>query len=189
MFSLPRRLSRDRYLSDDELMHFLAVARGRRHIHRDRDYALFVLIVNTGIRASEAMRLRRRDVHERGRQPWLRLHRHRHASNPVVDLELNREVASAIAPHCDATPDDALLWPFTKRQSERLFRYYADKAGLEPGYRLFTLRHTAGMRLYRATRDVRLIQALMGHRWLKAANAYAHTSQDTIRAAIDAVTM
>lgn len=185
-----RRMSRDRYLSDAELERFLTAARERRHVHQPRDYALFVFIVNTGIRPSEAMTMRRRDMHLCGKDPWVRLRRAklRHRPDPTNELELNREVAAVLRRHCDRIAPAERPWGMTKRQAERLFHYYAGKAGIPPGYHLFSLRHTAGMRLYSHTRDVRLIQAVMGHRWLKAANTYVHTSRETIRQAIEAAT-
>lgn len=186
-----RRLTRDRYLSDDELDRFLAVARTRRHVHQPRDYALFVLIVNTGIRPSEAMRLCRRDLSLSGKHPWIRLHRPELSHGPrlVNELEIRRDVADVLLAHCGAMEPDAKLWPMTKRQSERLFRYYAAKAGLPESHHLFTLRHTAGMRMYRGCRDVRIIQAIMGHRWLKAANAYVHVGSERVRDALESVTV
>lgn len=181
-----RRMSRDRFLSDDELERFLAAVRERRHVNRDRDYALFTLVVNTGIRPSEALSLRACDVHLRGRRPWLRLSRAKlkHRPDPTNELELNVQLAAAIRAHADTVRGQDRLWPFSKRQAERLFLYYATKAGLS-GFHLFSLRHTAGMRLYSGTRDVRLIQALMGHRRLKATNAYVHTSREDIRRALE----
>ncbi len=180
-----RRLTRERYLTDAELAAFMAAVRDRRHVHQPRDHALFALLANTGIRPSEARAMVRADIHL-GRRPWVQLHRARLPArpDPTNELDIHAEVAAVLARYCSEMPPEAKLWPFTKRQSERLFHYYRRKAGLEPCYRIFTLRHTCGMRLWRHTRDLRVIQAMLGHRWLKATHAYIHTPGQAIKSAL-----
>lgn len=182
---MPHRLARGRYLTEPEIAAFMAAVRNRRHVHQPRDYALFALLANTGIRPSEARAMVRADIHL-GRRPWVRLHR---ASipglpKPTNELDIHAEVAAVLARYCSEMPPEAKLWTFTKRQSERLFHYYRRKAGLEPCYRIFTLRHTCGRRLWRHTRDLRVIQAALGHRWLKAARAYIHAPGQAIKSAL-----
>ena len=79
------------------------------------------------------------------------------------------------------------LFPFTKRQSRRLFHYYAAKARLEPRRKAYALRHTAGMRLWRYTKDLRLMQAIMGHVRLKATTAYIHSDRVDLLTAQSAI--
>ena len=182
-----RRLTRERYMTDPELAAFMAAVRNRRHVHQPRDHALFALLANTGIRPSEARALVRGDV-SLGREPWIRLHRAALPKRPTPtnELEIHREVADVLARYCKDMPPDAKLWPFTKRSSERLFHYYRAKAGLPSCFRIFTLRHTFGMRLWRYTHDLRIIQAMLGHRWLGPAHAYIHTPPATIRRTLTA---
>ena len=59
---MQRRVTPDRFLSDAELAAFMDAVRTRRHKNQPRDHALFALLVNTGMRPSEARALRRRDV-------------------------------------------------------------------------------------------------------------------------------
>lgn len=183
-------MTRERFLSDPELERFMAVVRSRRHVHQPRDHALFALLANTGIRSGEARALRARDVHARARIPWIYVNRvkKRHASEPVNRLPIHPAVAKVVVRHTDTinTPD-ALLFPFTRRQSARLFRYYADKAGLSKSYRIYSLRHTVGMRLWRHTGDLRLMQGLMGHVRIKATSTYVHVTPERMRAARELV--
>jgi integrase len=181
-----RRMTRERYLSDDELGRFMTVVRERRHVHQPRDYALFALLANTGIRPSEALALRRRDVHPHARVPWIYVRRmkKRHAADPITRLPIHRKVAKVIASYVGALDDPtALLFPFVKRQSFRLFRYYAAKAGIAKHFRIYSLRHTVGMRLWRHTHDLRVMQGIMGHVRTKATSAYVHVSPERMREA------
>jgi site-specific recombinase XerD len=64
--------------------------------------------------------------------------------------------------------------PLTVRSLERLFSFYARRAGLEGSPRLYTLRHTAARRLYAVTRDLRLVQRLLGHANSHTTEIYTH---------------
>jgi integrase len=182
-----RRMTRERYLSDPELKRFMAAVRERRHVHQPRDHALFALLANTGMRPAEARALTRGDCHLEGRAPWVRIFRmgKKHGPQPLRRLFLHRTVAAVVRRHLlSIGPNPCLkLFPFTKRQSARLFHYYADKAGITPRRKIYALRHTVGMRLWAHTRDIRLIQAIMGHVSLQATEGYVHTAPDSIRAA------
>jgi len=179
-----RRMTRERFLSDVELTAFMAAVRERRHKHQPRDYAFFALLANTGIRPSEARMLKREDVRLTCRDgAWIRLNRQErpHAPKPVNELALHEDVAEVLRIYCQGIPRGCPLFPFSKRQSARLFHYYSSKSGIPRSYRIYSLRHTAGIRLGRQTKDVRLIQAIMGHVRLKAATAYIHVDPETVR--------
>lgn len=181
----PRRLPRSRYLSDAELARFMAAVRDRRHVHQPRDHALFALLANTGIRPSEALGMTRADV-RLGAHPWIKLNRKpipRRAA-PNNEIPMHPEVGMVLARYCDAMDPADRLWPLGKRQIQRLFHYYGRRAGLPDHYRIYSLRHTCGIRLWRYTRDIRAIQAMLGHRWLMAAQSYIHTPPDEIRAVL-----
>lgn len=182
-----RRMTRERYLSDAELAAFMRAVRERRHKHQPRDYAFFSIVANLGIRPAEARELIRSDVHVHNREPSIQLRRvhPRHAPEPSNWLPLNKEVARIVRGHVDSMlcrDRDAALFPITKRQSERLFHYYRHKAGITLPYKLYALRHSVGMRLWRHTEDLRLMQAIMGHVRLKATAAYVHVSPARILA-------
>ncbi len=180
-----RRMTRERFLSDAELERFMAAVRERHHKHQPRDHALFALIANVGVAPREAMAFTRSDVHMHARPPWIRLHRphKKHAAEPTNELIVNRQVASVVAKHLRSLPDEPTqrLFPFTKRQSERLFKYYCRLAGIGESYKLFSLRHTFGMKMWRHTKDLRLMQAIMGHVRLQATASYVHVTPERLR--------
>ncbi len=180
-----RKMTRERYLSDAELAAFMRAVRERRHVHQPRDYAFFALIANAGIRPSEGMRLTRGDVHMSAAKPWVHVRRNhpRHAPQPVQDLVIHRDVATIVRAFIASLPDDERarkLFPFTKRQSARLYHYYAQKAGISPPRKIYALRHTAGKRMLSATSDLRLVQAIMGHVRLKATSVYLDIDPATL---------
>jgi len=181
-----RRMTRERYLSDAELARFMAAVRARRHVNQPRDYAFFALLANTGLRPSEARALTRGDVRI-GKRVWIRvarLHR-KHAPKPITDLVLSKPVAVIVKAYVEKLPADAKLFNFTKRQSGRLFHYYRNKAGIAASYRLYAMRHSFGLRLWRQTKDLRLIQGVMGHVRLKASATYVHVGIERLRDVVE----
>lgn len=168
-----RRMTPDRYLSDAELEAFMAAVRERRHKHQPRDHALFALLANTGIRPSEALGLTRGDVHLSAKPPWIRVARLKKRVQTNDDLVLTDALAVILKKHAQGMDGDG-LFNLTRRQAQRLFHYYARVAGIKRKAHLYILRHTAGTRIYRATRDVKLVQALLGHESADTSAIYAH---------------
>jgi len=183
-----KRLSRESFLSDSELTRFMSAVRERKHKNQPRDHALFAIIANTGIRPSEAMALRRCDVCPRSRPPHIRLSRPRRKTGPrpLTHIIVGEPLAAILVRYLEGLEGqepETSLFPFTRRQSQRLFHYYAAKAQLPRPYKIYALRHSVGLRLWRATGDIRLIQALLGHARLKTSAVYVHISPERLRQA------
>jgi integrase/recombinase XerD len=171
------RLRRDRYFSDGELAAFLAAVRERRHVHTPRNHALFTLLANTGIRPSEALALTRRDVHLHAPQPWIRVRRKKKKGPDFDDLLLTPALAAVLEKRLAGMwPDQSWLFPIQGRAAQRLFHHYARMAGIERRCNLYMLRHTAATRIYRSTRDIRIVQALLGHSKPDVTAIYTHVS-------------
>lgn len=173
-----RRMTRERYLSDAQLEAFMKVARERVHVHRARNYALFALLANTGIRPSEAMALTRADVHPHARPAWIRVKRmkKRKAVAEFDEIEISDDLAGILAAHMPsvAEPDDTLLFKGNRRALQRLFKMYAKRAGIPSWHYLYVLRHTAATRIYVETRDISVVQAMLGHEHQDTSCIYAH---------------
>lgn len=172
-------MTRERYLSDAELAAFMDAVRSRRHKHQPRDYAMFTLLANTGLRPAEVSSLVVSDLHLSARQPWIRLHRPKPGAGPlpINELVVHREVARVVLAYTSTLQPQTQPWKFSsRRQVARLFRYYLARAGITHAYKVYSLRHSVGMRLWRATRDLRLIQGLLGHSHVSGAACYVHTS-------------
>jgi integrase/recombinase XerD len=174
-----RRITKDRYLSDAELRAFMEAVRSRRHVNQPRDYAFFALLANTGIRPSEALRLTRADVHLHAKPPWIKVLRTKKTKRIVYDeLQLTPQLAAVLHHH---QPDTVLLFSMTRRQAQRLFHYYARRSALGNGFHLYSLRHTAATRIYRATGDIKVVQALLGHEKPDTSAIYAHIPGEILK--------
>jgi len=174
---------RSRFLTDAELGRFLEAARMRRHKNRPRDLALFSLLATTGIRPSEALALRHEDVHLDGPEPWITIRRLKtRRPNPVdQELAIPAELASVLREHVATVGAGVALFAMHRRQAERLFHYYARQARIPGRTWLYCLRHTAATRIYRATRDIRTVQAVLGHAHPDMSAIYAHVTRAMLR--------
>ena len=170
------RVTRERFLSDSELERFMAAVRERRHVHQPRDHALFALLANTGIRPSEAVALTRGDLNLDAKRPWIRVGRLKKKDVRKFDeLAIPARLAEILSGYV-ASPlmlGNDRLFRITRRQIERLFHHYRRIAGLRR-VKLYILRHTAGTRIYRATRNIAIVQAVLGHEKPETSAIYAH---------------
>jgi site-specific recombinase XerD len=191
-----RKLLRGRpgVLDDAALVNLINAARQRNHVHARRDHALLVLLANVGMRPGEAVRLVREDLHFQGDRSWIRIRRlkKRRARGVIDDLPISVPVAHTLEQYlrrCVPPRPAAPLFPVSVRQTERVFRYYARRAGLPVEAHLYWLRHTAATRLYRSCHDLRLVQAQLGHERLETTSIYAHIDPEQLRRAAAAVSV
>jgi len=179
-----RRMTRERYLSDPELARFMAVVRERRHVHQPRDHALFALLANTGLRPSEARALTRGDCHLEGRAPWVRVWRLKKKKTlpEFDDLPIPEMVGEPLAALIARLPPgpEQRLFMIHPRQMQRLFHSYCRLASVRR-INLYSLRHTAATRLYCATRNIRTVQAVLGHESPDMTTLYAHIPDRILR--------
>lgn len=160
----------ERFLSPDELDAFLNVARGRKH------YVLFVLLATLGLRPSEALALKRSDIHASDANPWIRVVRlkKRKANPEPEELPLPPRLAELLTAHVEPFGESDRVFATNRRSLYGLFKHYARIAGLWHRRSLYVLRHTAATRMYSTTRDIRMVQAMLGHDNPSTSCIYAH---------------
>jgi integrase len=160
-------------LTTDELVTFLAVAPERHRL-------LFRLLAATGLRISEAIALRRRDLTLDGDAPQVRVRRayvkgrmgppkSKYGRRAIpVDHDLVRELRAHLAASewCDS---DDLVFPALNGEPHhqenlrrRALKPTAEEAGV-PWAGFHTLRHTCASRLFAAGRNAVQVQRWLGH--------------------------
>lgn len=182
-------MKRNRYLSDEELAAFLEAVRAHHHSSAPRSLALFALLANTGLRPAEALAIRVEDLHLGAGVPWIRVVRlKKRATTPTVDELCVPEVV--VSPMLDyiglAGLREGRVFPFSRRAAHRMFRFYAARAGIG-ALPLYCLRHTAATRLHRYSRDIRLVQRLLGHDSPDTTAIYVHIGREQQQAAVAAM--
>ncbi|WP_444684263.1 tyrosine-type recombinase/integrase [Alkalicoccus luteus] len=124
----------------------------------DRDYMLGLLLLNTGMRLSEALQLRVRDV--RGREKV------RIKADQEFVYPLHGAVRKLLAAYTSNMDQDDWLFssrkgggPLQRDQASKLLKGCAQRAGI-PSFGVHSLRKTFGYHYYQASGDVEFLRKL-----------------------------
>jgi site-specific recombinase XerD len=154
--------------------------------------AMLTLAYGCGLRAGEVVRLRAGDIDSE--QMIIRVvqgkgRKDRHVMLPPEILDLLRQWWKARPTKRDAGVTQEQRWlfpgrtdhqPMTTRQFSRLFKEAAKAAGLRKTLALHSLRHSFATHLLEAGKDIRLIQALLGHEKLETTARYTRVATGMI---------
>jgi site-specific recombinase XerD len=154
--------------------------------------AMLTLAYGCGLRAGEVVRLRAGDIDSE--QKIIRIvqskgRKDRRVMLPAVLLKLLRQwwKARPTAYDADLTPEQRWLFPgrrdhqpLTTRQFSRLFKEAAKAAGLRKTVPLHSLRHSFATHLLERGKDIRVIQALLGHSKLETTARYCRVATGLI---------
>lgn len=155
----------------DELARMLAVADPRQR-------AIVLLGADAGLRAAETAGLRWADVDLRRKR--LSVRSGKGAKDGAVAM--TTRCAEALVA-LDRRPDGR-VFGVTTRRIQAIFASLCRKAGVDRrGHH--ALRHSAGTRLYEATRDVLVVARHLRHSSTKTAEIYAHLADKDYRAAVE----
>jgi len=154
-----------------------------------RDYAVLMLLYNTGLRVAELCALSRDDVRLPA-EGWgalqvvgkgRRLHR----------LPINRPAADALLAYL-ADREDAESAIFLNRSGDRfsvrgialLVNRYLRAAGVTDRSGPHVLRHTFATHALRARPNIRAVQELLGHAWVTTTQRYTHLEAEDLQAQV-----
>ena len=156
--------------------------------------AMLTLAYGCGLRAGEVVRLRAGDIDSA--QRIIRIvqskgRKDRHVMLPAEVLELLRQWWKVRPTEQDTgiAPEQRWLFPgrdehrpLTTRQFSRLFKEAAKAAGLRKTLSLHSLRHSFATHLLENGKDIRVIQALLGHDKLETTARYTRVATGMIAA-------
>jgi len=148
-----------------------------------RDRTLYEMLYSTGLRITEAIRLKVPDVNLD--QRTLFVHAGKGGKDRVAPLgatacrylaEYLRRVRAMLAHRADtdAVFLDRLGKPFDKSGILKKLAIYATRAGIKKHITVHTFRHTLATEMLRHGADLRQIQELLGHANLRTTQIYTH---------------
>jgi integrase len=166
--SQPRyALNKNKYLIDPEIAHLerlLDLDHEPGNELSTRDILLLQLALKTGARATELLGLRHVDLNAYDRTVFIRGIK---GSNDR-EIPIKKEIFDRLMAYAESAPKDENLFPIGYHRLRQIWAWY------RPVPKKFhSLRHTFAIRLYRKTKDLRLVQVALGHRNITNTMIYA----------------
>jgi integrase/recombinase XerD len=156
---------------------------------RLRNLCLVRLMLNSGLRCSEALHLRRRDLEPTTGKLWVRQGKGK--KDRVLWLcEADVNLLLGYFDNHPGNPEDFIFTnlkggPLKSRYVRWMVGEVARAAGIT--YKKIhphTLRHTFATDLLRATKNLRLVQKALGHEWIGTTQIYTHIVDEELEMAL-----
>lgn len=131
-----------------------------------RDYLLFVMGINTGLRISDLLKLKVLDVKEKSH-----ITIREEKTNKEKRFILNSNLKEQLEPYITLLKDEDYLFqsrqgehkPLDRSQAYRIINNAAKKAGIQDKIGTHTLRKTFGYHHYKLHKDVAVLQDILNH--------------------------
>jgi len=179
-----------KYLTVEEKRCLLRALRLRKDAARA--YAMYDLMLATGLRLSETVALNVGDVL---RHAALEI---RGKGDKARAVPLNKAIREHVEDyiawkrrHGQSVEPDAPLFlsrnhrRITPRQVQRDLEKWLHEAGIEGHYSPHALRHTVGTELLRKTGNIRVVQEFLGHADISTTQVYTHVTREELAGAAE----
>jgi len=171
------------YHSRDDLLRILDVIAGRKgpwNGLKDRDRLIFRTLALSGLRRSELLAIRCRDV----REGYLFVYQGKGEKDRVASIprKLSREILDYIREEGRGPADR--LFPIGKTRLDNLVKGYALKAGIDD-LTPHSLRHYFATRLLELGTDLRKVQELLGHADIRTTAIYLDVIPEHLRQTVE----
>lgn len=154
-----------------------------------RNLCLLRLMLNTGLRAAEVLRVKTRDIDWSSGKLMVRQGKGKKDRSLWVGEEDLALLKLWIAKKAGVPESE---WLFTNRYGKQIIGRYlrrmvkrlATKAGISKDVHPHTLRHTFATDLFRQTKNLRLTQKALGHSQISSTVIYTHIVDDEMEEAL-----
>ena len=162
-----------------------------RYLTGHRNRVMLRLMLDTGLRLSEAIHLRWKDIDLNSGKVMVRQGKgakDRTLWTGEANLAALVEWRDRQAKECTGSPQNVFATKeggkLDPRYIQRMVKRYAVKAGIEKDISPHTLRHTFATDLYRETTSIRLTQKALGHSNLATTQIYTHIVDEELEGAL-----
>ncbi|WP_408956342.1 site-specific tyrosine recombinase/integron integrase [Natroniella sp. ANB-PHB2] len=183
------------YLSYKEIKEYLKAIKSYDSKNRNRDLAIIKTFLYCGLRISELVSLNINDINYQDQS--IKFYG---KGNKERYVPLHKEVIDAIKNYL---PDRKQITPnntdakkalflsnrgnrISTRTVQKMVKKYAKKAGIKNAESItpHKLRHTFASMLYQRTKDLRVLQELLGHSDISTTQIYTHTDKEQRKHAV-----
>jgi len=186
-----------KYLTQDEEKKLLDNVSG---VFEERDRAILVFFLNTGLRVGEATKLINSDVENGNIKKELQIRKEIAKRKIARRIPLNKKARRSIKfllawnrKHgYSSNPGDSFLVSrkgskFTPMQVDRIMIKARKKTKLDFVVTPHSLRHTFAMKILAATDNIILVKDLLGHRDIRTTQIYLSASRQAMRDAVERI--
>ncbi len=179
-----------RYLTDQDKKQLLKTLKVRTDARRA--YAMYDLMLSTGLRLAETVKLNVVDVQGRTKLEI------KGKGNKIREIPLNKAIREHLAAFLrwkawkkePLEPEAPLFLSrndrrISPRQVQRDLMRWIQEAGIEGHYSPHALRHTVGTELMRKTGNIRLVQDFLGHADISTTQVYTHVTKEEVATAAE----
>ena len=178
------------FMGEDEVKRFIAAidtAEFKSNTHRNR--LIIKIIIFTGIRVSEAINLKRKDISQEGDLYIIRI---RGKGNKYRVVMVKKHLIDTLLDSIAINYINQDGYIFVNRNGGKLTQAYVSRiveqilfqAGIRKGKNgAHMLRHTFATMLYKKQKDLVLVQEALGHASLDTSRIYTHFDSDKLKLA------
>lgn len=152
-------------------------------IEDQQDKELILTYLYTAGRRTEIARLRWQDVKQYDKGWLIEL---KETKSSVRIIPMADKLADILIPRKQHIGAIFPKWYYQSREVSRMFRKYADKAGLK-NVKLHDLRHTAATFMILHSVDIRTVQSILGHSSVTTTEIYTKLAAEHLRSGINAI--
>ncbi len=171
------------YLSTEQVNRLRSVCAGDARV-----FSMVILLLETGVRAGELVRLSLNDVDLESSERRLIVRGVNSKSKKDRVIYLSGETTHALKTYLRQRPDSPtpVLFlnrfgkPFTINSLEKLLKRYFVKAGF-PALRVHDLRHTFAVHFLKQRRPLNVLQKTLGHQSLSTTSIYAQVTNEELK--------
>ncbi len=184
-------LTEPEYLSKAEQYRFFEVLQDNPLFLRD--YTLFATMLYTGMRISEVLNIRLKDIQDdhiiiRDSKTGPGKVYLRKKFKPMLDEYIS--VVRAELRHSDFIFQSNRKRRLTERTVQKLIKKYLRLAGIQKDLTPHSLRHTFAARLRQSGSDIEIIQRTLRHKHIQSTMRYSHIKDEDLKQAVErSVTM
>lgn len=154
-------------------------------MHNERDYVLFMFGIYSGLRISDMLQFRVRDVRDTKGNIREHFYIREKKTGKEKRMKFHSDLKMILKSYIKNKPDYEFLFlsqkgnnkPISRQQAYRVLKNAANKFGLE-SIGCHTMRKTFGYQLYKKTRDGITIKEILNHDDLSTTLRYIGVNQD-----------
>lgn len=147
-------LNKNKYLLDPEYDHLERNLQFYK-FKEPRNCLALLLALKTGARAQELLNIRKNDLNIYDQTVFIKGLK----GSDDRELPINADIFAELEQYSRSMPETAYIFPLSYHRLRQIWCDYRPV-----GKKFHCLRHTFAIRLYKKTKDIRLLQVALGHR-------------------------